>query len=44
MGYVRVKVGIYNPGNPERVIEVDGLVDTGAVTRWFVGTYLRGWA
>jgi clan AA aspartic protease len=31
VGFVKVKVGLYNPLQPEKVIEVDAIVDTGAV-------------
>ncbi len=30
MGLVKVRVGLYNPLQPERLIEVDAVVDTGA--------------
>lgn len=29
MGFVRVRTGLYNPLQPEKVIEVDAIVDTG---------------
>ena len=31
MGFVKVKVGLYNPLQPEKVIKVDAVVNTGAV-------------
>jgi aspartyl protease family protein len=31
VGFVKVRVGLYNPLQPEKVIEVDAIVDTGAV-------------
>jgi predicted aspartyl protease len=31
MGFVRVRAGLYNPLQPEKVIEVDAIVDTGVV-------------
>jgi clan AA aspartic protease len=31
VGFVRVRVGLYNPLQPEKVIEVDAVVDTGAI-------------
>ncbi|MEM1523666.1 MAG: hypothetical protein QW407_05470 [Thermofilaceae archaeon] len=31
MGFVKVRVGVFNPYKPERVVEVDGIVDTGAI-------------
>ena len=31
MGFVRVRLGIYNPSAPERVVELEGIVDTGAI-------------
>jgi len=31
LGFVRVKFGVYNPLSPEKVVEVEGIVDTGAV-------------
>ena len=31
MGFLKVKVGLFNPVQPDRVVEVEALVDTGAV-------------
>jgi predicted aspartyl protease len=31
MGFVKVRVGLYNPLQPEKVIEVDAIADTGAI-------------
>ncbi|WP_054854881.1 aspartyl protease family protein [Vulcanisaeta sp. JCM 16161] len=31
MGFVKVRAGIFNPSAPERTVEVDGIVDTGAI-------------
>lgn len=31
MGFVRVRFGLFNPMNPEKVVKVEGIVDTGAV-------------
>ena len=31
MGFVKVKVGVFNPADPSRVLEIEGIVDTGAV-------------
>ncbi len=31
MGFVRVRVGVFNPSDPGRVVEVEGVVDAGAV-------------
>jgi clan AA aspartic protease len=31
VGFVKVRVGLYNPLQPEKVIEIDAVVDTGAV-------------
>lgn len=31
MGFVKVRAGIFNPAAPERTVEVDGIVDTGAI-------------
>jgi predicted aspartyl protease len=31
MAFLKAKVGLYNPAQPDRVIEVEALVDTGAV-------------
>jgi hypothetical protein len=31
MGFVKVGAGLYNPLQPERVIEVDAIADTGAI-------------
>ncbi|WP_054854189.1 aspartyl protease family protein [Vulcanisaeta distributa] len=31
MGFVKVRAGIFNPLAPERTVEVDGIVDTGAI-------------
>ena len=31
VGFVKVRVGLYNPLQPEKVIEVDAVVDTGAI-------------
>jgi len=31
MGFLRVRVGLYNPMIPDKVIEVDALVDTGVI-------------
>uniref|UniRef100_A0A7C4FG86 Aspartyl protease n=1 Tax=Thermofilum pendens TaxID=2269 RepID=A0A7C4FG86_THEPE len=31
MSFVKIKVGVFNPAEPSRVVEVEGVVDTGAV-------------
>jgi len=31
MGFVKVRVGLYNPLQPEKVIEVDAIANTGAI-------------
>jgi len=31
VGFVKVRVGVFNPAEPSRVLEVEGVVDTGAV-------------
>jgi len=31
VGFLKVKVGLFNPVQPDRVVEVEALVDTGAV-------------
>ncbi|ABP50743.1 MULTISPECIES: hypothetical protein [Pyrobaculum] len=31
MGFVKVKAGVFNPLAPDKVVEVEGIVDTGAV-------------
>jgi predicted aspartyl protease len=31
VGFVRVRVGLYNPLQPGKVVEVDAVVDTGAI-------------
>ena len=31
MGLIKVKAGIFNPAMPDNVMEVDGIVDTGAI-------------
>ena len=31
VGFIKVRVGVYNPQMPEKVVEVEGVVDTGAV-------------
>jgi len=31
LSFVRVRLGIYNPSAPERVVELEGIVDTGAI-------------
>jgi clan AA aspartic protease len=31
VGFVKVRVGLYNPLQPEKVIEINAIVDTGAV-------------
>ncbi|MCU7788082.1 aspartyl protease [Pyrobaculum sp. 3827-6] len=31
MGFIKVKVGVFNPAAPEHVVEVEGVVDTGAI-------------
>ena len=31
MGFVKVRAGVFNPEVPDKVIEVDGIVDTGAI-------------
>jgi len=31
MGFVKVRVGLHNPLQPEKVIEVDAIADTGAI-------------
>ena len=31
VGFIKVRVGVYNPQTPENVVEVEGVVDTGAV-------------
>jgi len=31
LGFVRARLGIYNPSAPERVVELEGIVDTGAI-------------
>ena len=31
MGFLKVRVGLYNPVIPNKVVEVDALVDTGAI-------------
>ena len=31
MSFLKVKVGIYNPAKPNEIVEVDALVDTGAI-------------
>jgi predicted aspartyl protease len=31
MGFAKVRVGLYNPLQPEKVIEVDAIADTGAI-------------
>jgi len=31
MGFLKVKVGVYNPAKPDEIVEVDALVDTGAI-------------
>jgi predicted aspartyl protease len=30
MGFLRVKAGLYNPAQPDKMVEVEALVDTGA--------------
>ncbi|WP_291767090.1 aspartyl protease, partial [Caldivirga sp. UBA161] len=30
-GFVKVRAGVFNPAMPDRAIEVDGIVDTGAI-------------
>ncbi|MGC8571119.1 aspartyl protease [Caldivirga sp.] len=31
MGFVRVRVGVFNPAVPDKAMEIDGIVDTGAI-------------
>jgi clan AA aspartic protease len=31
VGFLKVKVGLFNPVQPDRIVEVEALVDTGAV-------------
>jgi aspartyl protease family protein len=31
MGFLKVKVGLFNPAEPSKVVEVEALVDTGAI-------------
>ncbi|MCC6020931.1 MAG: aspartyl protease [Thermoproteaceae archaeon] len=31
MGFLRVKVGLFEPTRPERVVEIEAVVDTGAI-------------
>ncbi|MGC8608019.1 MAG: aspartyl protease family protein [Vulcanisaeta sp.] len=31
MGFVKVRASIFNPAAPEKTVEVDGIVDTGAI-------------
>lgn len=31
MGFIKVKAGVFNPASPDKVVEVDGVVDTGAI-------------
>jgi len=31
VGFVKIRVGVFNPAEPNRVLEVEGVVDTGAV-------------
>jgi clan AA aspartic protease len=31
VGFLKVKVGLFNPVQPDRVVEVEALVDTGAI-------------
>ena len=31
MGFIKVKANIFNPATPEKMVEVDGIVDTGAI-------------
>ncbi len=31
MGFIKVKFGVFNPHSPTRIIELEGIVDTGAV-------------
>ena len=31
MGFLKVKVGLFNPVQPDRVVEVEALVDTGTI-------------
>ncbi len=38
---MKVRFGVYNPLDPERVIEVDGIVDTGAIYSVVPGSILR---
>lgn len=30
-GFIRARFGVYNPGNPDNIIEVEGLVDAGVL-------------
>ena len=31
MGFVKVRIGVFNPLSPAKVVEVEGIADTGAV-------------
>jgi predicted aspartyl protease len=31
VGFLRVKVGLFNPAQPDEVVEAEALVDTGAI-------------
>ncbi|MGC9170127.1 MAG: aspartyl protease [Thermoproteus sp.] len=31
MGFIKVRVGVFNPQSPERVVEMEGVVDAGTI-------------